>query len=63
MKRQQGDKPSERGEIKEAVERKNAEMYRQEQLAKKSAVPDEHLRDQDKTAADSFPTSDPPQPP
>lgn len=64
MERQQTEKPAaDKGEIEREVERKNAEMYRQEQLAEKSSIPDTHLRDRDKTEADSFPTSDPPQPP
>jgi hypothetical protein len=41
---------------------KDAEMERQRQLAEREAKP-ERLKDEDKTIADSFPASDPPQPP
>ena len=42
------------------VERKNAEMLHQEQLANRSNAADENLDEADKTSADSFPASDPP---
>lgn len=63
MERETTKPNADKGEIEKEVERKNAEMYRQEQLAEKSSIPDTKLREHDKTEADSFPTSDPPQPP
>ena len=48
-------------DIERETERKNAEMERQRQLAEKNRVKkDDHLGDEDKTSADSFPASDPP---
>jgi hypothetical protein len=54
---------SDRGDVAAEVERKNAELYHQERLADRSHAADDNLRGHDKTDADSFPTSDPPQPP
>ena len=45
-------------DIAAEVERKDAEMYEQEQRAPKSR---EKLKGYDKVDADSFPASDPPQ--
>ena len=46
-----------RGEIAKETAAKDREMYEQEQRAEKSR---EKLKGYDKTAADSFPASDPP---
>lgn len=43
--------------IRKEVEKKNAEMLRQQEQGKKS---DDRLHGYDKTDADSFPASDPP---
>lgn len=50
--------------VAEEVEKKNAELARQRELAEKSqeaeTLREERLKGHDKTAADSFPASDPP---
>lgn len=58
---QETDKREREREIAEEVERKNAEMLRQEKLAHATKpIPEKILSDHDKAVADSFPASDPP---
>lgn len=57
MEQQRTQKPSERGDIAKEVERKDQEMYEQEQRGEEAR---EKLQGYDKTDADSFPASDPP---
>ena len=59
MEKARAPSSSERGDIAAEKERKDAEMYEQEQRAAKSS---EKLEGHDKVAADSFPASDPPSP-
>lgn len=51
----------ERGEILKNMREIDEQMHRQEELAARSR--DKSLDEYDKTLADSFPTSDPPQTP
>ena len=47
-------------DVREEVEKKDAEMLRQQELGEKDDVGDDGLYGYDKTDADSFPASDPP---
>ena len=61
MKTRQAKKINvERGEILKEMHEIDAAMYHQEELAAQTR--DRSLDEYDKTLADSFPTSDPPQP-